>query len=248
VGTGANATNGGELIEGTSFKVKFQVQAKANVSVVNTARMIGWNQPLTQSFFDDASAALPGDQAPLAVKLLYFNGKVIGNQVQLEWKVAAEQQTDYYLIERSTDGRNFVKAGRVNSNRSDKTESIYRFTDPSTDPSVAVFYRVREVDLNGKLSESGILKLSGNLESNRFAIMGQNPVNGFVNVQATLKNNTPLMLRIMASNGFVIYSQTLSGQKGTNLYRIELNGIRNGMYILELSDGTTRQTFKFVRQ
>jgi hypothetical protein len=248
VGTGANATNGGELIEGTSFKVKFQVQAKANVSVVNTARMIGWNQPLTQSFFDDASAALPGDQAPLAVKLLYFNGKVIGNQVQLEWKVAAEQQTDYYLIERSTDGRNFVKAGRVNSNRSDKTESIYRFTDPSTDLSAAVFYRVREVDLNGKLSESGILKLSGNLESNRFAIMGQNPVNGLVNVQATLKNNTPLMLRIMASNGFVIYSQTLSGQKGTNLYRIELNGIRNGMYILELSDGTTRQTFKFVRQ
>ena len=248
VGTGANATNGGELIEGTSFKVKFQVQAKANVSVVNTARMIGWTQPLTQSFFDDASAALPGDQAPLAVKLLYFNGKVIGNQVQLEWKVAAEQQTDYYLIERSTDGRNFVKAGRVNSNRSDKTESIYRFTDPSTDLSAAVFYRVREVDLNGKLSESGILKLSGNLESNRFAIMGQNPVNGFVSMQATLKNNTPLMLRIMASNGFVIYSQTLSGQKGTNLYRIELNGIRNGMYILELSDGTTRQTFKFARQ
>jgi hypothetical protein len=249
VGTGANATNGGELIEGTSFKVKFQVQAKANVSVVNTARMIGWNQPLTQSFFDDASAALPGDQAPLAVKLLYFNGKVIGNQVQLEWKVAAEQQTDYYLIERSTDGRNFVKAGRVNSNRSDKTESIYRFTDPSTDLSAAVFYRVREVDLNGKLSESGILKLSGNLESNRFAIMGQNPVNGFVSMQATLKNNVPLMIRVLSSNGAVIHTQTLNGQKGTNMYRLDaFNGLRDGVYMVEITDGTVRQVFKVVKQ
>ena len=249
VGTGANATNGGELIEGATFKVKFQVQAKANVSVVNTARMIGWNQPLTQSFFDDASAALPGDQAPLAVKLLYFNGKFIGNQVQLEWKVAAEQQTDYYLIERSTDGRNFIKAGQVPSHRSDKTESIYRFTDPSADPSVAVFYRVREVDLNGKLSESGILKLSGNLESNRFSLAGQNPVNGFVSMQATLKNNVPLMIRVLSSNGAVMHSQSLNGQKGTNLYRLDaFNGLRDGVYMVEITDGTVRQVFKVVKQ
>jgi hypothetical protein len=249
VGEGANAFSGGELIEGASFKVKFQIRAKANTSVVNTARMIGLNQALTQTFYDDAFAALPGDQAPLAVKFLYFNGKFVGNQVQLEWKVAAEQQTDYYLIERSVDGRNFTKAGQVSSYRSDNTESIYRFTDPSADPSIAVFYRVREVDLNGKMSQSGMLKLSGNLESNRFSLAGQNPVNGFVSMQATLKNNVPLMIRVLSSNGAVIHSQSLNGQKGTNLYRLDaFNGLRDGVYMVEITDGTVRQVFKVVKQ
>ena len=249
VGTGANAFNGGELIEGASFKVKFQLRAKANSGVVNIARMIGLNQALTQTFYDDAFAAIPGDQAPLAVQFLYFNGKFIGNQAQLEWKVAAEQQTDYYLIERSADGRNFIRAGQVPSHRSDNTEKIYRFTDPSADPSATVFYRIREVDLNGKMSGSGILKLSGNLESNRFSLAGQNPVNGFVSMQATLKNNVPLMIRVLSSSGAVIHSQSLNGQKGTNLYRLDaFNGLRDGVYLVEITDGTVRQVFKVVKQ
>ncbi|MFY7880536.1 MAG: T9SS type A sorting domain-containing protein [Lacibacter sp.] len=249
VGTGANAVNGGELSEGATFKFKFQIQAKANVSVVNTARMVGWNQALTQSFFDDASAALPGDQAPLAVKLLYFNGKLNGNLVQLEWKVASEQNTDYYEVERSIDGRNFKLVGSVQKNQAGNSETVYRFNDPVIEPSASFFYRIREIEVTGKGTESGILKLSSNPEINRYNLIGQNPANGFVTVQATLKNNIPLMIRVLSSNGAVMHTQTLNGQKGTNLYRLDaFQGLRNGLYIIEISDGTLREVFKIMKQ
>jgi hypothetical protein len=87
------------------------------------------------------------------------------------------------------------------------------------------------------------------LESNRFSLAGQNPVNGFVSMQATLKNNVPLMIRVLSSNGAVIHSQSLNGQKGTNLYRLDaFNGLRDGVYLVEITDGTVRQVFKVVKQ
>ena len=49
----------------------------------------------------------------LPVKLVYFQGNLENNQVTLQWKVAQNEASGRFEIERSEDGINFVTAGTV---------------------------------------------------------------------------------------------------------------------------------------
>jgi len=99
---------------------------------------------------------------PLPVRLISFDAYKKGNTAELVWATASEQNNKGFDIERSTDGRSWTKIGFVASRSKDGNSSIrsdYNLTDDSPAGSKS-YYRLKQVDLNGKYEYSAVRMVS----------------------------------------------------------------------------------------
>ena len=115
-------------------------------------------------FSDFVLANKTGGSNPLPVNWVSFTADRINADAQLEWKTAREKRCDIYEVERSSDGVSFREIGREIC-RNNQSEQVYRYLDLS--PGKGTFYyRLRQVDTDGKFEYSPVRKLSFGEESN----------------------------------------------------------------------------------
>jgi hypothetical protein len=96
----------------------------------------------------------------LPVVLSKFTGSVEKNfTVSLQWKTEQEQNSAAFAIERSTDGQNFTEIGRVAAAGYSVLPSYYQYTDkaPPITANGDILYRLRQMDLNGKIAYSDLI-------------------------------------------------------------------------------------------
>lgn len=89
------------------------------------------------------------------VSLVSFKGQHQSEGVYCKWQTASEWNADYFELQRSNDGRNFYPVTRISATNTLKT-SNYQFID--VEPSgKMLFYRLRQVDLDGSIHYSAII-------------------------------------------------------------------------------------------
>lgn len=84
-----------------------------------------------------------------------FNCSVTGNKVMLNWSVTANQAADQFMIEKSTDGKNFVMAALVFGTDKSDTDS-YMFYEKQSKAKVS--YRIKLVNKDQTIVYSNIIK------------------------------------------------------------------------------------------
>lgn len=96
----------------------------------------------------------------LPVDMAYFKGvkSELGNT--LEWKTLTETNNDYFIIEKSYDGQSFWTTGKVAGNGSSFFATKYNFVD--FNEFKKVYYRLKQVDFNGKYEYSKIIVIESN--------------------------------------------------------------------------------------
>ncbi|MDA9555813.1 hypothetical protein N9R54_06240, partial [Pelobium sp.] len=101
---------------------------------------------------------------PLPIELVSFTAEKENNGVKLNWITASETNNDYFTIEKSKDGINFMLLTSEKSKKSNsKIRQNYDFTD--LNPSKGVnYYRLKQFDLDGKSKEIGIKAIDYNLD------------------------------------------------------------------------------------
>lgn len=94
----------------------------------------------------------------LPVKLIYFTTKADGNDALLQWSTATEKNNDHFDVERSSDRVNFMKVGEVKGNGNTMNLISYNFVDKNIAESGSkiLYYRLKQVDYNGKFEFSKI--------------------------------------------------------------------------------------------
>jgi len=87
---------------------------------------------------------------PMPVKLVSFNANTTEcDQVDLSWVTASERISDYFEVQRSIDGRQFVALQKLKSaNTSDGAS--YKFSDTDVSGGTRYSYRLKQVDFDGK--------------------------------------------------------------------------------------------------
>jgi hypothetical protein len=96
----------------------------------------------------------------LAVTLMSFNAQTgdLGAVTNLTWQTASESNSDYFLIERSSDGVHFETLGKQMAAGWSNHLIDYAFTDES--PMIGInYYRLQELDQDGLGSFSTIKSL-----------------------------------------------------------------------------------------
>jgi uncharacterized repeat protein (TIGR01451 family) len=97
--------------------------------------------------------------SPLPVELAAFEARAINNlDALLSWTTASERNNDHFDVERSMNGRDFVKVSEVAGQGSKTSPTSYTSTDAGIgrQASGLVYYRLKQVDRDGTSSYSPV--------------------------------------------------------------------------------------------
>lgn len=103
---------------------------------------------------------------PLPVELISFEAKQKASIVELTWAMATELNSDFFTIERSSDGVNFEFVMQVKSVGNTNEESHYITFDLDPEPG-RTYYRLTQTDLDGTFERLAVSRvdISGGVES-----------------------------------------------------------------------------------
>jgi hypothetical protein len=97
--------------------------------------------------------------AVIPVEMTSFVAKKAGNANKLVWQTATELNNNYFDVERSNDGATFQNIGQVKGSGNSSELKSYEFMD-ETPATGTNYYRLQQVDVNGKTTTSKIVSVN----------------------------------------------------------------------------------------
>ncbi|HEY8970810.1 MAG TPA: T9SS type A sorting domain-containing protein, partial [Puia sp.] len=168
----------------------------------------------------------------LPVVFQSFTAVARDGQGYLQWQTSLEENSKEFIIERSTDGISYSEIGSVAAAGTSHTLRTYSFTDAT--PATGVnYYRIKEKDLDSKLTYSSIRAL-------HFSATGATRVawSSAASGQAeiTLLPGTNEFYQVIDLNGRKLQQGRLNG--GGKLY---LSRMAGGIYIVNITTQSGEQ-------
>ncbi|MEP7163863.1 MAG: T9SS type A sorting domain-containing protein [Ferruginibacter sp.] len=186
--------------------------------------------------------AYQNDALPVPLKLTGFTASRQGNNNELYWHTATEQNTAWFDIERSNDGNHFLRIGQVQAAGNSASLKNYSFIDLA--PSKGYnYYRLKQTDADARFTYSAVICVSNN-ESELSFSFSPNPASNFINIIYTGKKEI-LTISIYDEQGKLVNKQI---QKNALPITIEVKLLAPGNYFIQMLDGKTVTIAKFVKQ
>jgi hypothetical protein len=99
---------------------------------------------------------------PLPVVLTDFTVTRSNSTILVRWNTASEQENDYFVVERSLNGHTFTSLDRVAGAGTSLQTHAYQYEDANLPATTnTAYYRLRQVDISGKVTYSPVRALSG---------------------------------------------------------------------------------------
>jgi len=175
------------------------------------------------------------------VTWLSFNARLDNKVVLLDWKTATEINSSHFDVERSINGYQFEKIGAVKAAGNSNTISAYNFTDRLPVKGMN-YYRLKQVDLDGKFSYSETRKVEIKTALPLF-VLYNNPSNGTGIVVKT--GSTPSLLGVFDIAGKKLREISIVDHS----QQIDLSALPSGTYTAVLyKDATVIAVEKLVIQ
>lgn len=185
--------------------------------------------------------------APLAVKLIRFYVAPAANEVMLHWVTSAETNNQLFAIERAADGLHFMEIGQVPGKGTTSQEQQYQFADQRPLPGKS-WYRLRQVDIDGKISYTPVLMINRDFNSPQQASVFPNPVNGtsvYLNFNTTQTGVQTFMVYNQA--GMLMKQFTINLMAGTQMVELQTGPLPAGIYFIR-QQGKAGFRLNFVKQ
>ena len=183
----------------------------------------------------------------LPVHLLEFKGRLVSDNGVLSWKTENEENLSAYIVERSTDRKNYTEVGTVAAINTSGSHQ-YNFNDPgiaSLGASV-VYYRLKQKDLDGKSTYSNIVALT--MDKSLLVMLYPNPVIKTANVTITISRAETINLKVVNGAGAVVKQVQWKLISGSTSSALDLSMLAKGAYYLDISGETISKKIGFVKQ
>jgi hypothetical protein len=187
---------------------------------------------------------------PLPVTLLSFEGRSLGNDVVLNWITTSEFNNSGFVVERSIDGRNFERVTFVNGQINSRVRTAYQTIDEMafrTAASNVLYYRLRQVDVDGSYTYSNVVRVSFNERNGTEINVQPNPFTGNTNVVIASTDANSYTIRITDIQGKFIAQRLIAVEKGMNVVSLtELDNVVPGVYFVQVQ-GADSKLIKVVK-
>jgi hypothetical protein len=183
----------------------------------------------------------------LDVDMLTFTGKLVTTKANLAWSTTHEDAPVTFIIERSTDGRNFSKAGESPGYNNGNYTNHYSFIDP-VDVVDRVWYRIAMVSLTGKKKYSNIIQLYNKLVD--FEVTNiVNPFSGSLAYNVIVAENSVITSELIDIAGKTVSSQKQLVYTGTNSINFgNTQSLPAGIYTLRVINKNKSLVHRLVKK
>jgi hypothetical protein len=193
-----------------------------------------------------ASAIMPylfTSPAVLSVGYAQILSAIVNNStVALSWATATETNNKQFVVQRSSNGKDFAQIGVVASkaaNGNSTAKISYAFTD--NNPANGInYYRLQQQDISGSSDYSNTVSVTvGGAAAD--VRLYPNPATTTVNIE-----NLPTGSAVIITNteGYAVYSGTATSSK----FSVNVQNLNAGIYFFQYTTNGTKNTIKFVKQ
>lgn len=191
---------------------------------------------ITNGIFSNSDDVTFNILSVLPLQFSMVRGQWVNGAAVISWRTSNEVSNDHFEVERSTDGFDFIKVGSVEIKSAPGNTNDYQYSDASVSglSNENFFYRVKQVDVDGKYSFSPLVKLSKQKTS---AVQAwPNPFTDKITVQLKSDRGTRIRLRLMNASGVIIRetNHVVAAGSGSVVLR-GLTGLNKGLYFLQVS-------------
>lgn len=189
-----------------------------------------YQQPIGTFISDSDANATPGEfdsGQNLPVELLSFTAQLNAQkQVILRWRTATELNNSHFVVERSTDGRDFQPFGEVMGAGTTLAPQAYQYLDAQPAKGIN-YYRLTQVDYDGQATIHRTVTVQVGSRETGFTLF-PNPVAHTLTIERTQVGEAQLTISDMT--GRVVRSTLLAPTTAT----LDLSDLPAGQYMVRL--------------
>ena len=212
-----NPTHVKNLLAGVSFVCLFCLAgaARETGNCVNTVNHVAFRLP-----------------PPIPLTLIYFNlANNTTGKVELQWKTAQEINVSHFNIEKSLDGKNWIKIGHVKATGREGSIQTYIYTDVSM-PSNVNYYRLQVVDDDARSDYSPVRLITSNGDAEVRIYPTLTSSNSTVYIEGISPENA--MVELFGTSGKIYHKIKMYSNS------IALPGIPPGIYQVRVTSLVTK--------
>lgn len=169
---------------------------------------------------------------PMPVELLFFDATIKNQMVELTWATATEENFDYFALERSSNGKDFIEIAQIQG-MGDSFERVDYSTVDKNPMNGRSYYRLRSVDFDGLVEVFDYVMVKTEGLKSDFSVY-PNPIDdGNFSIQTNFELKETTTLFIYNSMGGVERSYQIDFWKKD----LNLNGLKSGSYIVKMVKG-----------
>lgn len=185
-----------------------------------------------------------GIPGTLPVELVAFSGTGYSDFNLLEWKCLSEKNNDFFILEKSANGTDFLPVAKLDGAGTSHQPTDYSYQDFEISEEIS-YYRLRQVDFDGSatLSEMIIVQRKKNQQ---FSIQ-PNPVSQHLTVEFPVKKNISKLI-IYEMTGKIVLEIPVNDE--LFISEQDVSGLADGRYLLGVIDQGDQapEVRKFVKR
>ncbi len=190
---------------------------------------------LVSLVWGDASGT-PCSITALPVELVDFSATPKLNEVVLEWKTATENNNAYFTIERSSDMKTWEEINQIDGAGNSSSTINYFITDNNPLNGTS-YYRLKQVDFDGRYSYSEIKSVKNNIQYSLYP----NPVKNKLTISGNLDYD--FNLEIFDYLGRDVTHITKITYENSKI-SINLSDLKSDFYIVKINGAT----YKIIKE
>ncbi len=195
---------------------------------------------------DDSDLHAFVDSGVLPVEFGYLSAVSKAGFNLVNWETLSEFNNDFFVIEKSTDGKTYHEIGRQNGNGTSAEPLHYVFEDPT--PRLGNnYYRIKQVDFDGAFSISKVV-LTVVAEHNLLTskpLIYPNPAKNVLNVD--INGFRKCQIKIYNNAGKVVYSADTNSEFSSTR-TIDVSNFAKGSYIVLFQSQSSMEQIKIIIQ
>ena len=192
------------------------------------------------------------DTRVLPVTFSSFTAAKRNKTVALTWTTETESNNAGFEIQKSINGKDFSSIGfvatKANNGNSNQTLK-YAFQDNRLIAGKS-YYRLKQVDQDGKYSISNIELIESALTNNLTVMVLENPVRNQIALNVKSIEANRIQINVTNALGMILYTKQINIAAGESNLTIPTTALPNGLLYLQVNDVNNRSektTLKIVK-
>jgi protocatechuate 3,4-dioxygenase beta subunit len=170
-----------------------------------------------------------------------LQGKI---KCSVNWMTISEENSDYFVIERSINGKDFVSVGRATAGGNTTSQTDYEFVDDiqAVSDASTIYYRIALIDIDKQFEYSNVITVQ--TIDNENVVVYPSPFEDEVNVTYNADETGYIDVFLTDLSGKTLQKQSYDIVDGTN--RFKMNNLENlaaGQYFLKFVNSETKREF-----
>lgn len=209
------------------------VQFSAAISSIAGVNYSEWNG--ISGFSGGSGAIILEPISALPITLSSFSAVCddLNNEVNVRWTTSSEENTSHFTIDRSTDGKTWKMIETVAAAGHSTSKLNYGILDNVTRGNSTFYYRLNQVDIDGKVEQFGPISTDCVNEKVVFEIF-PNPAGTDVTVLLNdVQNSEESIIVFLDVNGKEV-KRIICNEQEEGIMTIDLRMIDSGIYFVRL--------------